>query len=61
VQILEVCPRVPVLELTVESDVLEHSFRDRMQLFLSGSLETQISYELPLKPASPTPPKLNAN
>jgi hypothetical protein len=47
VQILEVCPRVPTLELQIESDALEHNFLDRIATFLSGRLPEPISYELP--------------
>lgn len=57
VQILEVCPRVPVLELEVEPGALEQSFTDRMLNFLSGSLEMPTGLELRLPPASgPTNP-----
>lgn len=54
VQILEVCPRVPVLELELEPDALEQSFTDRMLRFLSGSLEMPTGLGLRLPPALPT-------
>jgi hypothetical protein len=61
VQVLEVCPKVPPLELQIESDALEHTFLDRIATFLSGRLPEPISYELRLEPASPTTPRLKAN
>ena len=59
VQILEVCPRVPVLELELEPDALEQSFTDRMLRFLSGSLEMPTGLGLRLPPASPIQERLN--
>lgn len=44
VPVLEVCPRVPELEL----DVPERDWREQMQSFLRGSLPTQADYALPL-------------
>ena len=41
VQILEVCPRVPVLELEVGPDALERDWQGQMQLFLQGTLPMQ--------------------
>ena len=46
VQILEVCPKLPDLEM-IPQDVLERSFTEKMQQFLQGSHETPTSYELP--------------
>ena len=54
VQILEVCPRVPILELQIDQEALDSSFLDRMQLFLSGRLPEPISLGLRLPPALPT-------
>ena len=59
VQILEVCPRVPVLELELEEGALERSFTERMLLWLSGSLETQTGLGLRLPLVSPTQERLN--
>ena len=61
VQILEVCPRVPVLELEIEPDALEQSFQDRIASFFSGRLPEQISYALPLSHVSQTGLRLNGN
>ena len=60
VQVMEVCPRIPVLELQIKQEALDSSFLERMQLFLSGKLPEPISYELPLLPASQTGLRLNA-
>ena len=59
VQILEVCPRVPVLELELEADALEHSFTDRMLNFLSGNLPEPTGLGLRLPLVSPTQERLN--
>ena len=59
VQILEVCPRVPVLDLEMEPDALEHSFTDRMLNFLSGSLEMPTGLGLRLPTASPIQERSN--
>ena len=61
VQVMEVCPRIPALELNIPSDALDSSFLDRMRHFLSGKLPEPISYELHSEPASQTGPRLNAN
>ena len=61
VQVLEVCPRIPALELQIDQEALDSSFLDRMQLFLSGRLPEPISYALPLLPASQTGLRLNGN
>ena len=60
-KILETCPKIPTLELSLPTGALELSFLDRTQNFLSGKLDGPTSYELRSKPASPTPLKLNAN
>ena len=60
-KVLQSCPKIPQLELSLPMGALELSFLDRTQNFLSGKLPEPISYELRSKPASPTPPKLNAN
>ena len=51
VQVMEVCPAVPMLELDLPPDAQGRSFLDRMQRFLSGSLETQTDYSLHSTPA----------
>ena len=61
VQVMEVCPRIPVLELQIEPEALDSSFLDRMQLFLSGRLPEPISYALPLSHVSQTGLRLNGN
>lgn len=61
VQILEACPRIPVLELQIEPEALDSSFLDRIATFLSGKLPEPIGYELRLEPASPTSVRLSAN
>lgn len=60
-KVLQVCPRLPALELNLPPDALEHSFTDRMGSFLQGKLPEPINYELRSAPASQTVPKLNAN
>ena len=57
VQILQVCPRIPALEL----DVPDRDWLGQMQLFLQGTLPMQPDYSLPSAPASQTAPRLNAN
>ena len=47
VTVLESCPILPPLELDLPPDALERSFSERIRQFLSGSLETPISYGLP--------------
>ena len=59
--VLQVCPKVPALELNLPQDALDHSFTDRMANFLQGKLPEQINYDLHSVPASQTVPKLNAN
>jgi len=44
VQVMEVCPKVPPLEL----DVPERDFQGEMRSFLSGTLPTPPDYSLPL-------------
>lgn len=61
VQILEVCPRIPILELDLSPGVLEHNFQDRMHDFLQGRLPSPVSYSLDYSPALQTGPRLNAN
>ena len=48
VQVMEVCPRVPLLEL----DAPERDWQGQMQLFLQGLLPTQPGLKLPSKPAN---------
>ena len=48
VQVMEVCPRVPILEL----DVPERNFLGQMRDFLQGTLPTQPGLKLPSTPAS---------
>ena len=59
-KILEVCPKIPMLELSLPTDALERPFFDRMQSFLSGRLPEQISYELHSNPASQPTIRLDA-
>jgi hypothetical protein len=47
VRVLEVCPKVPPLELGLSPDALERSFTDRMENFLRGKLPGPTSYALP--------------
>lgn len=61
VQVMQACPTIPALELSLPQDALEQGFLDRMQDFLQGRLPEPISYELRLPPASPTGLRLNAN
>lgn len=60
-KVLQVCPKVPALELNLPADALDRSFTDRMANFLQGKLPEQINYDLHSVPASQTVPKLNAN
>lgn len=60
-KVLQVCPKVPALELNLPPDALDRSFTDRMASFLQGRLPEPINYELHSVPASQTVPKLNAN
>lgn len=60
-KVLQVCPKVPALELNLPQDALDRSFTDRMANFLQGKLPEQINYDLHSVPASQTVPKLNAN
>ena len=48
VRVMEVCPRVPLLEL----DAPERDWQGQMQLFLQGLLPTQPGLKLPSKPAN---------
>ena len=59
--VLQICPKIPLLELNLPPDALEHSFTDRMGSFLQGRLQEPISYDLRSEPALQTVPKLNAN
>ena len=59
--IVQTCPKIPTLELSLPTDALERPFFGPMQNFLQGKLDGPISYDLRSKPASPTPLKLNAN
>ena len=61
VRVVEVCPRVPTLELDLPDGALEHDFIGTMQQLLQGSLPLRPSYSLPSGPALPTGPRLNAN
>lgn len=47
VQVVEVCPIPPPLELGLPPGVLEQDFSARMESFLSGRLPEPTSYELP--------------
>lgn len=49
VQVLEVCPKPPILEL----DVPERDWQGQMQSFLRGTLPMQPDYTLRLPPAQP--------
>lgn len=60
VQIMEVCPRVPALELNLPDGALEHDFIGTMQQLLQGNLPSQPNYRLPSLPVSPIGPRLNA-
>ena len=53
VQVLEVCPKVPPLELQIESDALEHTFLDRIAAFLSGRLPEPPSFRPNYELAAP--------
>ena len=59
VQILEVCPRVPILELELEADALERPFLPLMLNFLSGNLPEPTGLGLRLPLVSPTQERLN--
>lgn len=59
--VLQVCPKLPALELNLQPDALDRSFTDRMANFLQGKLPEQINYDLHSVPASQTVPRLNAN
>ena len=48
VRVIQVCPRVPLLEL----DAPERDWQGQMQLFLQGLLPTQPGLKLPSKPAN---------
>ena len=50
VQVVQTCPEVPMLELDLPEDALERSFTERMQQWLSGSLEMPTSYDLHSEP-----------
>ena len=60
-KVLQVCPKVPALELNLPPDALDRSFTDRMANFLQGKLPEPINYDLHSVPASRIVPKLNAN
>ncbi len=49
-QVTQTCPLPPPLMMDIPEDVLEHSFIDRIQSFLSGRLPEPISYDLHSKP-----------
>ena len=55
VQVMEVCPVVPMLEL----DAPERDWQGQMQLFLQGLLPMQPDYSLRSTPASPTQERSN--
>ena len=57
VQVIQVCPRVPPLEL----DAPERDYLDQMRVFLSGSLPTQPGLKPPSSSAERSTPKLSAN
>ncbi len=59
--VLQVCPKVPALELNLPPDALDHNFTDRMANFLQGKLPEQINYDLHSEPVSRIIPKSNAN
>lgn len=60
VQIMEVCPRIPALELSLPDGALEHDFIGTMQQLLQGKLPSQPNYSLPSLPVSPIGLRLNA-
>lgn len=60
-KVLEICPRLPALELSLPPDALDFSFTARMASFLQGKLPEAINYDLHFAPASQIAPKLNAN
>ena len=47
VQVLEVCPKVPPLELNLPSGAMDHDFIGTMQGLLQGRLPLPPSYKLP--------------
>jgi hypothetical protein len=47
VPVLEVCPKVPLLEL----DAPDRDWLGQMRSFLQGTLVTPVDYSLPSKPA----------
>lgn len=49
VQVIQVCPKVPLLEL----DAPARDWQQEMRLFLQGSLPTQPGLKPPSMPASP--------
>ena len=61
VRVVEVCPRVPTLELDLPDGALEHDFIGTMQQLLQGSLPLRPSYSLPSGPALQTGPRLSAD
>ena len=60
-KVLQSCPKIPQLELSLPMGALEHNFFDRMQNFLSGKLPSPPDYSLHSKPVSQTGLRLNAN
>jgi len=61
VQVLEVCPKVPMLELNLPAGAMDHDFIGTTQQLLQGKLPSRPSYRLHYAPVSPTPLRLNAN
>lgn len=59
--VLQVCPKIPPLELNLPPDALEHSFTDKMESFLQGKLQEQTSSDLRSEPALQTVPQLSTN
>lgn len=59
--VLQVCPKVPALDLDLPPGALDHNFTDRMANFLQGKLPEQINYDLHSEPVSRIIPKSNAN
>ena len=60
-KVLQVCPKMPALDLDLPPDALDHSFTDRMANFLQGKLPEPINYDLHSVPASRIIPQSNAN
>ena len=60
-KVLQVCPKMPALDLALPPDALDHSFTDRMANFLQGKLPEPINYDLHSEPASRIIPQSNAN